>query len=58
MPAALRRMHSSIEVMMVSSERSSCSTLVAPETRSTIGVPVFEGMQLRSTPRVSISVSA
>ena len=40
MPTALSRMHSSTDVMMVSSERSSCSTLVPPETRSTIGVPV------------------
>jgi len=58
MPTAFMRMTSSMEVMMVSSERSSLSTLLAPLTRKTIGVAVSDGMQLRSTPRVSMSVSA
>ena len=58
MPAAFRRMHSSMSVMIVSLERSSSSTLLPPETRSTIGVSSVLGMSVRSTPRVSMSVSA
>ena len=57
-PAAFSRMTSSISVMIVSLERSSSSTLFAPETRSTIGVSTVLGISARSMPRVSMSVSA
>ena len=58
MPAAFRRMTSSMSVMIVSLERSSSSTLLPPETRSTTGVSIELGMSERRMPRVSMSVSA
>jgi hypothetical protein len=51
-------MASSIEVVIVSFERSSPSILLPPETLSTIGILVFELTEVLSTPLVSIRESA